>query len=71
MLRWCIGLDLHEHLFLPVDQPAFTVELLFVSGVIRLLLPLVEHSEDEVLLAEACLTLRGEADEVIRNQNPE
>jgi hypothetical protein len=24
---------------LPVDQPAFTVELLLVSGVIRLLLP--------------------------------
>jgi hypothetical protein len=35
------------------------------------LLPLVEHSEDEVLLAEACLTLRGEADVVIRNHSPE
>gem|GEM_PF-2331694 len=39
MLRWCIGLDLQEHPFLSVDQPAFTVGLLFVSCVIRLLLP--------------------------------
>ena len=39
MLRCGIGLDLYEHPLLPVEQPAFTVELLFVSGVIRLLLP--------------------------------
>ena len=39
MLRWFIGFDLDEHHFLPVDQPALTVELLLVSGVIRLLLP--------------------------------
>ena len=39
MLRWCIWLDLQEHPFLSVDQPAFTVELPLVSGVIRLLLP--------------------------------
>ena len=39
MLRWFIWLDLYERPFLPVDQPALTVELLFVSGVIRLLLP--------------------------------
>ena len=38
MLRWCIWLALQEHPLLSVDQPAFTVELLLVSGVIRLLL---------------------------------
>ena len=39
MLHCCIGLDLYERLLLPVDQPALTVGFLFVSGVIRLLLP--------------------------------
>ena len=39
MLRWFIWLDLYEHPFLSVDQPTLNVELLFVSGVIRLLLP--------------------------------
>ena len=38
MLRCCIWLDLYEHPFLPVQQPALTVGLLFVLGVIRLLL---------------------------------
>ena len=39
VLRWCIWLDLDEHPFLLVDQPALTVEFLLVSRVIRLLLP--------------------------------
>ena len=39
MLRWSIWLDLKEHPLSPVDQPALTVGLLFVSGVIGLLLP--------------------------------
>ncbi|QNI89856.1 hypothetical protein SynROS8604_03245 [Synechococcus sp. ROS8604] len=39
MLRCCIGFDLDERPFLPVDQPAFTAGLLLISGVIRLLLP--------------------------------
>ena len=38
VLRWCIGLDLYEHPLLLVDQPALTVELFLVSGVIRMLL---------------------------------
>ena len=29
------------------------------------LLQLAEHSEDEVLLAQSCLVLRGEADTII------
>ena len=32
------------------------------------LLQLAEHSEDEVLLAEARMTLRGEADTILRDQ---
>ena len=39
MLRWRVGLDLEEHPFLPIDQPVLSLELLLVSGVIRLLLP--------------------------------
>ena len=39
MLGCCIWLDLEEHPLLPIQQPAFTVELLLVSGVIRMLLP--------------------------------
>ena len=40
-----IGLDLDERPFLPVEQPAFTVGLVFVSGVIRLLLPHQQFGE--------------------------
>ena len=39
MVRWYIWLDLYEYPLLSFDQPAFTVELLLVSGVIRPLLP--------------------------------
>ena len=38
MFRRCIVLDLDKHLLLPVNQPALTARLLYVSGVIGLLL---------------------------------
>ena len=62
MLCWRIGLDLDEHPFLSVDQPAFTAELLFVLGVIRLLLVRSMYGELLPLVSTAWETCQATAD---------
>ena len=61
MLRCCIGLDLDERSLLPIQQPALTVGLLLMSGVIRLLLPYLKPFRSTPDMAEQPTTRWAES----------